>query len=41
MQPFFESSIPKIEHPEVQSWANELLVSQSISVLSGIKADKT
>lgn len=24
MQPFFESSIPKIAHPEVRSWASAL-----------------
>ena len=24
MQPFFESSIPKIQHPEVRAWADAL-----------------
>jgi putative hydrolase of HD superfamily len=25
LQPFFDSSIPKLQHPQIQSWGSDLL----------------
>ncbi|TDL23743.1 HD domain-containing protein [Rickenella mellea] len=31
LQPFFDSSIPKIQHPEVKSWGNDLMNERRIA----------